>query len=205
ANQRLRGEGDFLGAPARFLGHYVVGRLALDLGIDVQLTPSPVTGVTARLTLPAHLLAETPPQLEAPEPPPALAARIENAAVQDVAVQVAVPALPPVRVKPTEVEYITVPAVPAQRIPEDLYTFQPAGDGAARTENGLKKRTPRARRAVPEPIAVAAHRRGDPAPPAVETPDDVRSRLTAFRRGVQRGTGDSPPHPPALEGAHHER
>jgi signal transduction histidine kinase len=58
ANERLRGEGDFITAPARFLGHYVVGRLAQQMGIEVQLTPSPVTGVTARITLPAEILAE---------------------------------------------------------------------------------------------------------------------------------------------------
>ncbi|MBL7259334.1 sensor histidine kinase [Paractinoplanes lichenicola] len=58
ANRRLRGEGDFLAAPARYLGHYVVGRLARDLGAEVVLTPSPVTGVTARVVLPAALTAE---------------------------------------------------------------------------------------------------------------------------------------------------
>jgi signal transduction histidine kinase len=58
ANERLRGEGDFITAPARFLGHYVVGRLAVEMGIKVELTPSPVTGVTARITLPASILAE---------------------------------------------------------------------------------------------------------------------------------------------------
>jgi signal transduction histidine kinase len=56
ANRRLRGEGDFIAAPTRFLGHYVVGRLADDTGINVELLPSPVTGVTARVTLPASLL-----------------------------------------------------------------------------------------------------------------------------------------------------
>ncbi|MBF6172014.1 nitrate- and nitrite sensing domain-containing protein [Nocardia blacklockiae] len=60
ANARLRGEAEFLVAPTRFLGHYVVGRLARRLGIDVELTVSPVSGVVARLMLPASLLAETP-------------------------------------------------------------------------------------------------------------------------------------------------
>lgn len=57
ANSRLRGEGDFIAAPTRFLGHFVVGKLARDTGVHVQLLPSPVTGVTARITLPASLLA----------------------------------------------------------------------------------------------------------------------------------------------------
>ncbi|MEV2238297.1 nitrate- and nitrite sensing domain-containing protein [Micromonospora sp. NPDC049891] len=62
ANSRLRGEDDFLLAPTRYLGHYVVGQLARQLGADVQLAPSPVTGVTARVVLPAEMLA-VPPEL----------------------------------------------------------------------------------------------------------------------------------------------
>ncbi len=56
ANSRLRGEGDFIAAPTRFLGHFVVGKLARGSSIDVELLPSPVTGVTARVTLPASVL-----------------------------------------------------------------------------------------------------------------------------------------------------
>jgi signal transduction histidine kinase len=57
ANSRLRGEGDFIAAPTRFLGHFVVGKLANATSIGVELLPSPVTGVTARVTLPASLLS----------------------------------------------------------------------------------------------------------------------------------------------------
>jgi signal transduction histidine kinase len=57
ANSRLRGEGDFIAAPTRFLGHFVVGKLARGASIDVELLPSPVTGVTARVTLPASVLS----------------------------------------------------------------------------------------------------------------------------------------------------
>ncbi|GIH17538.1 sensor histidine kinase [Rugosimonospora africana] len=60
ANARLRGEEHFLMAPARFLGHYVVGQLARQMSVDVQLSPSPVTGVTARVVLPARVLAPAP-------------------------------------------------------------------------------------------------------------------------------------------------
>jgi hypothetical protein len=59
ANGRLRGEEDFIAAPTRFLGHFVVGRLARETGIQVELLPSPVTGVTARVTLPATLLSSS--------------------------------------------------------------------------------------------------------------------------------------------------
>jgi signal transduction histidine kinase len=60
ANARLRGEESFLSAPTRYLGHYVVGHLARQMGIDVELTASPVTGVAARVLLPASVLAARP-------------------------------------------------------------------------------------------------------------------------------------------------
>jgi signal transduction histidine kinase len=60
ANARLRGEESFLSAPTRYLGHYVVGHLARQMGIDVELTSSPVTGVAARVLLPAGVLASRP-------------------------------------------------------------------------------------------------------------------------------------------------
>ena len=65
ANARLRGEGDFIAAPTRFLGHFVVGQLASETGVRVELRPSPVTGITARITLPESLLVR-PMVVEAP-------------------------------------------------------------------------------------------------------------------------------------------
>ncbi|HEX4222796.1 MAG TPA: ATP-binding protein, partial [Pseudonocardiaceae bacterium] len=58
ARARLRDEENFLVAPTRFLGHYVVGRLAKQLNIAVELGDSPVTGITARMLLPAELIIE---------------------------------------------------------------------------------------------------------------------------------------------------
>ncbi|MGW6423628.1 nitrate- and nitrite sensing domain-containing protein [Nocardia sp. NPDC055053] len=58
ANARLRGEQDFIVASTRYLGHYVVGRLAGRLGIDVELNTSPVSGIVARLLLPPSILAD---------------------------------------------------------------------------------------------------------------------------------------------------
>jgi hypothetical protein len=60
ANSRLRGEGSFFASPARYLGHYVVGHLARHMNVEVQITPSPVTGVTARVILPSTVLAAAP-------------------------------------------------------------------------------------------------------------------------------------------------
>lgn len=60
AQARLRDEENFLVAPTRFLGHYVVGRLARQLGVQVELGESPVTGITARMLLPAELITDKP-------------------------------------------------------------------------------------------------------------------------------------------------
>ncbi|HVV23494.1 MAG TPA: nitrate- and nitrite sensing domain-containing protein [Pseudonocardiaceae bacterium] len=60
AKARLRDEENFLVAPTRFLGHYVVGRLAGQLNIQVELGESPVTGITARMLLPAELVTDRP-------------------------------------------------------------------------------------------------------------------------------------------------
>src|SRR2546430_6349458 len=59
ANARLRGEEHFLVGPAKFIGHFVAGRISQDLGAAVQLAHSPVTGVTARLVLPASIVGSS--------------------------------------------------------------------------------------------------------------------------------------------------
>ncbi|MER7451452.1 nitrate- and nitrite sensing domain-containing protein [Nocardia beijingensis] len=66
ANARLRGEQDFVVAPTRHLGHYVVGRLAERLGIGVELSVSPVSGIVARLTLPPGMLDGEPQPRDEP-------------------------------------------------------------------------------------------------------------------------------------------
>ncbi|HKT01008.1 MAG TPA: nitrate- and nitrite sensing domain-containing protein [Rugosimonospora sp.] len=130
ANARLRGEENFLMAPTRFLGHYVVGHLARQMDVDVQLSPSPVTGITARVMLPGTLLASTG-ELDAaggaPEPMPAelVEAPVSPAPVSLAPASVSIPRQPqppraphPVAThlaiggRPAPVvEYITVPEV----------------------------------------------------------------------------------------------
>lgn len=65
SNARLSGDEAFLVAPTRFLGHYVVGRLARRLDVEVRLFDTPGGGVSALVTLPARLLA---PASETPAP-----------------------------------------------------------------------------------------------------------------------------------------
>jgi signal transduction histidine kinase len=164
ANARLRGEQSFLVTPTRALGHYVVGRLAQRLGIEVWLHDSPLNGVTARIVLPANLLvtsekpAATPPRTTVPAQP-AMGSRRMPAATG--------PITPPA---PTA----TAVAVVAQ-----------PDAGLATTRNGLVKRQPR-ENALRRP----ARPPGPPAPSAPagpeRSPDEVRSMLNAFRSGVQR-------------------
>ncbi|WP_175439020.1 sensor histidine kinase [Streptomyces vilmorinianum] len=57
ANARLSGDESFLVAPTRYLGHYVVGRLAARLGAHVELRPTDGNGITAYVGLPVTVLA----------------------------------------------------------------------------------------------------------------------------------------------------
>lgn len=82
ANARLRGEQDFIVASTRYLGHYVVGRLAGRLGIEVELATSPVSGIVARLLLPSSLLAD---ETVTPATEPAGAARSAGSSGDDAA------------------------------------------------------------------------------------------------------------------------
>ncbi|MEV4701668.1 nitrate- and nitrite sensing domain-containing protein [Actinoplanes sp. NPDC049316] len=225
ANQRLRGEGDFITAPTRFLGHYVVGRLATQMGIDVQLAPSPVTGVTARIVLPTAVLATTSslgggaapaaairqPAVPLPDDRRALgpATDVETTQVLtlDDAPEPAPRPTPDRRILADSIEYVTIPGAPppattaavgmtgtapAARFetvaaPGGRETHEvPAGDESSRTPNGLRRRIPKARKpsGAPQPVRP---RGADRPAPVGDSPDDVRSRLTAFRSGMQRG------------------
>jgi hypothetical protein len=192
ANTRLRGEGDFITAPARFLGHYVVGRLAQQMGIDVQLTPSPVTGVTARILLPAEILTDQPVVTASrPARPPArqVTAAVEPARPLRLPTAEQAPVVRPMAttvvtadrtLRSTAIEYVvvddTVPGVP--------------DDDAPRTPNGLRKRIPRAQRSQPRTEAPSTAPADRPAP-VNDSPEAVRDRLNALRGGIQRGSAET--------------
>jgi signal transduction histidine kinase len=195
ANERLRGEGDFVAAPTRFLGHYVVGRLATEMNVDVQLAPSPVTGVTARIILPPAVLAVEPALPEAagagPVPAPRSPLRVatqvltlEPAQPGPAQPEPAQPEPPPVadsRIRPDTIEFVTVPERPP-----------PIAVDAERTANGLRRRTARrAARTGPAPApARAPARPAEPAVPVGDSPDGIRDRLTAFRTGTRLGSAE---------------
>ncbi|WP_433724785.1 nitrate- and nitrite sensing domain-containing protein [Nocardia sp. CA-129566] len=85
ANARLSGETDFVVAPMRYLGHYVVGQLARRLGIDVELNVSPVSGIVARLLLPVGILAGDKDRRAPGERGEAVPGNTESAALVDAA------------------------------------------------------------------------------------------------------------------------
>ncbi|WP_223198580.1 sensor histidine kinase [Solihabitans fulvus] len=87
ANRRLSGAESFLVAPTRFLGHYVVGRLAKRLGVDVRLAESPAAGVTAKLVLPGSLLADPSAAVPSAEPGQGKAERRELVAARAATAQ----------------------------------------------------------------------------------------------------------------------
>jgi hypothetical protein len=67
-----------------------------------------------------------------------------------------------------------------------------AGDDALRTRNGLRKRVRTKDQAMPidAPTPPRGLARPAPAAPVDDSPDMVRSRLTAFRAGIERGQQD---------------
>ncbi|WP_428966877.1 sensor histidine kinase [Micromonospora fluostatini] len=212
ANARLAGEVDFVSAPTRYLGHHVVGQLARDLEIEVQLAPSPVTGVTARVLLPNSVLTSSATQ----EPGTAAIGAAQPATIAATPTRATAPAGPPASARPPRAigshpapvsGQVSAggPPVPARLLatgtptaPHPVVTsstaagttaVSPAPATPAVTANGLRKRLPRERRPQPggqEPPAAPSTPEQRPAP--IEgSPSEVRNRLTALRAGVRRG------------------
>ncbi|GAA2477868.1 sensor histidine kinase [Winogradskya humida] len=207
ANERLRGDGDFLTAPARFLGHYVVGRLAAEMGIEVELTQSPVTGVTARIQLPAGLLAEPAPvgatvaaQPQTPGYEPGTGADRHLTGPLPEPERQSTARIPVARERPRalEVDYVVAesqPVVSASWMapgespkPALNVEYLPDPGDAGRTPNGLRKRIPRERR--PHQAVTAPVPGLEPAGPIADSPIEAGARLSALRDGMRRGTAD---------------
>ncbi|WP_233624561.1 nitrate- and nitrite sensing domain-containing protein [Actinoplanes sp. ATCC 53533] len=193
ANQRLRGEGDFITAPTRFLGHYVVGRLATDMDIDVQLAPSPVTGVTARIVLPPSIVAGNQAvtgsgrparpadeeRLPAVDSPRALEAS-DPAATQVLTLPSAEqPTALDSRIRPGTIEYVTVPGSPAvRRQPADV---EPVGAGSptARYEDAMTTST----------MGMDMYSFAPPPDESERTPNGLKKRAPKARKTANSGPG----------------
>ncbi|GID97042.1 nitrate- and nitrite sensing domain-containing protein [Amorphoplanes digitatis] len=191
ANQRLRGEGDFITAPTRFLGHYVVGRLAIEMGIDVQLAPSPVTGVTARIVLPPSMLA-SPQQVAGPNRPAAPAPEQVQGAERPRALESSDPAItqvltmPPIepppaptdgRIRPTTIEYITAAGSPAVRTQQ---TEAAGNSSAARYEAAMASSN--------LGMDMDMYTFAPPPDDADRTPNGLRRRTPGTRKATKPGT-----------------
>ena len=200
ANARLHGEEDFIVAPTRFLGHYVVGQLAKRLGVEVELTVSPVNGIVARLLLPEELLAgEDRTPAGVPTPPARKPARspssptVAAATPEPIQWPAADQEPAPESVFVPRQEQTMAPREPAARRPVPAGSVpapQPPKGPAERTRNGLVKRAPKRPSGEAQSIPV---RPPAPKKPAGVTtieqrsPEDVRSMLSKFRSGHQRG------------------
>lgn len=167
ANSRLAGEEAFAIAPTRYLGHYVVGQLARRLKVEVRLHESPLTGITARITLPPSLLVAAPVTETAPSPE-----RPHDE--QPVFIATSRPFRLDRRQRAeAPVALLEAPAAP------------PSEAAAGRTRNGLVKRVRNG-----EPVAATSVRRRPEPADRAEAPDrspaDVRTSLTSFRAGFER-------------------
>ncbi|WP_434739791.1 sensor histidine kinase [Micromonospora sp. SH-82] len=215
ANARLRGEVDFVSAPTRYLGHHVVGQLARELEIDVQLAPSPVTGVTARVLLPNSLLTSSaapgpqqaavgagqpvtitatpaPTRVTAHTGPPAATGTVRAIGTHPA------PAASQIDLVGTPVTEQLFDAPDRRTSPPGPVTPDPpAHPGSAPavapslTANGLRRRLPRDQRPTaggpPQPTP-RTRPTTEQRPATIEdSPAEVRNRLTALRAGIRRG------------------
>ncbi len=204
ANRRLLNADKFDLSPMMVLGLFVVSRLALRYGIQVQLTESPAEGITAKVKLPISLLegadlADRLPPAEgtesdgSPVTEPSLGAApfveptpITTAPSTPVPVASTVPA-------PVQATTIQAPA-PAPAIQPvatvaAAATAPTAGSGAdARPIADADADLPRRRRGANMPdTGPSATPTGVESAPVERSPQAVRSALSAFQGGVQFG------------------
>ena len=180
-------------ALSRSLGFIVIGRLAARFGIAVRLMPSPSGGTTSMVSLPSALITDQPRVASGPSSLPLSTEgndQITAPPVLSPSANTNGGSHPPLarRTSPPE-----VPAAPklSVRTPADQAEVADVDvdasakdDGAA---NGLTKRVPRragATRAVPggESERVTSKNR--------RSPEEVRSMLSRYRTGIERGRTD---------------
>ncbi|MFF3573220.1 sensor histidine kinase [Nocardia jiangxiensis] len=202
ANARLRGDADFLVAPTRFLGHYVVGRLAKRLGIEVELTASPISGVAARILLPTTLIGSdvalaAARKLEPAQPvwttvslPPAERLPALEPVAQDLAeltpgrTAAAIPAAAPTGPQPDGYSGFDVPGWPATPAHSKARRELPEGSGRGREQP---------ERPALNPDAVELGDRPDPFPTLPAGPLKKLLNTTAAQRHQLGGPKDTAP------------
>jgi signal transduction histidine kinase len=208
ANARLQDEENFVVASTRFLGHYVVGRLARLTGVEVRLVQAPLMGITARLVLPPEMLANSDSDAtEWPRQPTATASEVpaEGQPTENPpAAECPTPEEPPVPVavgpdqpgpdRPRENGTTPPPLTnPLRETPhEQRVRVDVSGE---RTRNGLVKRSARAGRPMVVPATPLVRSSSlSQEPPRQRTPSEVASMLSSYRSGHQCGaTSLTPP------------
>ena len=158
-NRRLAGDPAAGGDPEQGLGAWVAGRLAERHGIRVQLRRSPYGGVTALVFLPERLVVAS----EEPGPD----------AHGDPATPP--PEAPPAGDQPQDAALVA-------RMPTRRYVPQVPGNGQQ-----LPKRAPHASLAPDLAAADQPGQPGDPGNRPARSPEQVRSMLTRYRSGLERG------------------
>jgi hypothetical protein len=201
ANARLQGEEDFVAAPSKYLGHHVVGKLAREISVMVELIPSPVTGITARVLLPEALLTPLRAVGQRPgrgspaiggsaSPTPALAGPMPGPMARPITGPITGPIPSP---HPGSAAGSASGPHPGPLPGPMPSPFAGPGGPLLTTRNGLRKRTPRARPGTSRVIdldAVAEY-----SVPEYSVPDDdgpVTAGFSAFREGLARGEGARP-------------
>jgi signal transduction histidine kinase len=170
ANERLAGAERPLVAPTRFLGHHVVGRLAERLRVQVHLHESPLTGITAKITIPAALVA--PPSAAGGKPAgPAEAA--DGRSVPAPAPIPAIPAIPAIR----EIREI---AQEGRAIAEEPALVPLPTELSARAQRLLRRSHPPRREAEQETEQSAPAL----APAGAPTPQDAAATTATTRNGL---------------------
>jgi signal transduction histidine kinase len=206
ANERLEFGAPKTIAPSRYLGHYVAGNLARRHGITVRLYPTPCSGVTASVALPAGLLAGEVPAPVHGYRPPVLDAAAPEAPAEPPGPPTPAP-LPPLPPLPS---LTTLPWGPAPVAPARYEPIRPVAgvttvDLASRvvaprvvrtdpSAPPLTKRVPGAQPPVTEVHGMSRSGGGnghdpdggDPAP-AIGSADDVYRLLTDYTTGIRRG------------------
>jgi signal transduction histidine kinase len=159
-NRRLAGDPAAGGDPEQGLGAWVAGRLAERHAIRVQLRRSPYGGVTALVFLPERLVvASQEPGSDAHGDP-----------------ATPPPEAPPAGDQPEDAALVA-------RMPTRRYVPQVPGNGQQ-----LPKRAPHASLAPDLVLGSAATGQpGDPGNRPARSPEQVRSMLTRYRSGLERG------------------
>jgi methyl-accepting chemotaxis protein/anti-sigma regulatory factor (Ser/Thr protein kinase) len=202
ANEKLQNPAGFDRAPSQYLGHFVVGRLAARLGVEVRLFESAEPGLIARVTLPASLLetkvgTERVPTATAPGTDAASAVPVPPPAPADVAAAPVTAVLAPTRPKPHTNGSDSGAARPAPSVRSQLPPAPPVRVPAPPVAVPPRFPAPSAAPVAAPPVPVAtAGPEPEPAKPATEV------TASGFRVRERKAVAPAPaPATPAPVGA----